>query len=78
MRMRVAKLEIDLAMTQASRTPWWQRMSLGDIAAELSATFDIGLPLAVEIAKWIVAPVTALRSADLAETEKPDRIAKAE
>jgi hypothetical protein len=32
-------------------------MSSGDIAAELSATFDLGLPVCVAIADWILKPV---------------------
>ena len=33
---------------------WWNRMSAEDIAAELSGTFDLGLPLTRRIAEWIL------------------------
>ncbi len=35
--------------------PWWKRMSNEDIAAELSATFDLGLDTTRKIADWILA-----------------------
>jgi len=34
---------------------WWARMSRGDIAAELSGTFDLGLGLTLKISDWILA-----------------------
>ena len=33
---------------------WWHRMSNEDIAAELSATFDLNLELTREIAGWML------------------------
>ena len=42
--------------TQQRRLVWWRRMSVGDIAAELSATFDLGLDVTTEIARWILEP----------------------
>lgn len=37
------------------RDAWWRRMSREDIAAELSATFDLGLDTTRKIADWILA-----------------------
>jgi len=34
--------------------PWWKQMSNEDIAAELSATFDLGLDITRQIADWIL------------------------
>ncbi len=34
--------------------PWWNRMSNEDIAAELSATFDLNLETTRKIADWIL------------------------
>jgi hypothetical protein len=41
---------------EAAENPWRNRMSSGDIAAELSATFDLGLPVCMKIADWILYP----------------------
>ena len=46
-----------LAEADRGADPWWERMSEGDVAAELSATFDLGLPVCHEIAKWMLSPV---------------------
>ena len=46
-----------LAEADRGADPWWERMSEGDVAAELSATFDLGLPVCHEIAKWMLYPV---------------------
>src|SRR3990167_10621894 len=50
------KLEAAKTREEAAALPWWDAMSQGDIAAELSATLDIGLDLAGQIADWILTP----------------------
>ena len=41
-------------VTAYEQQPWWHRMSNEDIAAELSATFDLGLDLTRRIADWML------------------------
>ena len=47
--------EAEAKLEAMERDAWWQRMSTEDIAAELSATFDLNLETTRKIADWILA-----------------------